>query len=63
MPSKMTVITVRGTEDDRKRLGEVAEVLTRKQNEEGRPGRLSVSDVAITAIRKYLKELEDAGVI
>jgi predicted transcriptional regulator len=51
------------TEAERERLQKVAEAMTIKQNEEGRPGKLSVNDIAVTAIRRYLKELEEAGVI
>lgn len=63
MPSKLPAITVRLSDNDRARLQGAAEALTVKQNEEGRPGRLSVNDIAVTAIRKYLKELEEAGVL
>lgn len=63
MPSKLPVVSVRVTESERERLQKAAEVLTVKQNEEGRPGKLSVNDIAVTAIRKYLKELEETGTL
>lgn len=63
MPSSLPAVTVRMTQAERDRLAKAAEVLTIRQNQEGRPGKLSISDVAVTAVRKYLKELEDAGVL
>jgi hypothetical protein len=63
LPSKLAVITVRLTQVDKDRLNTAAAILTLRQNEEGRPGRLSSSDMAVTAIRRYLKELEDNGTL
>ena len=63
MVTKMVMLPIRGTEQDRKRLAQAAEVLTRKNEAEGRPGKVSASDIGILAVRKYLKELEESGLL
>jgi hypothetical protein len=63
MVTKMLLLGIRGTEQDRQRLAQAAEALTKRNELEGRPGKVSASDVGVLAVRKYLKELEEAGVI
>lgn len=63
MTTKFVMLPIRGTEEDRKRLAQAAEALTRQNEAEGRPGKVSASDVGLAAVRKYLKELEDGGIL
>lgn len=63
MATDLVMLAVRGTKKDRERLNKAAEALTKKNAEEGRPGKVSASDVGILAVRKYIKELEEAGLL
>lgn len=63
MVVKQVQLPIRGSEADRQRLAKAADALTKRNEAEGRPGKVSASDVGILAVRKYLNELEEAGLI
>jgi|GEM_PF-5232324 len=63
MATKLLLLGIRGTEQDRKRLAEAAEALNRHNERNNLPGRVSASDVGIHAVRQYIKELEKQGIL
>lgn len=63
MTTKLIMLGIRGTEEDRRRLAAAAEALNQESARMNRPGRVSASDVGIFAVRKYLQELVDQGLM